>query len=179
MTTKTAPRITRQIDARTALRTVENKGSVTLLGDDGTATTYVAAEMPRETMFSVVRLTTAEGDTRDLTWDYRDEKNLTEVVPMPQVGDGVTMGVGSDSYGGTIWSVSPSGKTFTFTIDDRRWEGQEQVYTPREPWTRTEHGFTETNVETARWSAKRGRYTVGPYSTVSVGTKRTHLDPHF
>jgi hypothetical protein len=176
MATKIAPRITTQIDVRTAARRVETTGKVVLVHGD-TDVTFTSVERG----LGPIRFTTDTGVSVDMDWTFRDEKTLTEVVQIPEVGQGITMGAGSDSYGGTVWSVSPSGKTFTFTLDafTARDEHGEPVYTPREPWERTEHGFTETNVKTARWNPIRGRYMAGPYSPISTSGRVTHLDPHF
>lgn len=102
-----------------------------------------------------------------------------------KVGDGVTEGVGSDRYAGTVTWVSESGKTIRFTHDNYKakpgsdyYGHQDYEYESVEPQTGVNPmGESFTNERQARWSEKRkGFVTFG--RTLSAG-RHTYFDPHF
>ena len=95
----------------------------------------------------------------------------------PEVGMGVTMSVGSDSYPGTITRVSKSGKTFWFREDDYKRvdnnglsESQEYEYFPDE--SRAERKATLRNYGGFKVSNSDCLHVV-------VGSRRAYRDPHF
>lgn len=97
--------------------------------------------------------------------------------PVPKVGDGITIGAGSDSYPGTIIEVSKSGLKFTFQYDSYRvvkgsfQTGDAEIeYAPNPDGSKYD----------ARWTVRGG---VGAFRydsrTVGVGHRRYYQDPHF
>ncbi len=104
-----------------------------------------------------------------------------------KVGDGVTEGIGSDRYAGTVTYVSPSGKTIRFTQDAyRATEGSDYYGTQKYSYTSTPvvvgedwDGKPNTNERTARWNARAQRFKMnGGYGSVSAG-RNTYFDPSF
>ncbi len=93
------------------------------------------------------------------------------------VGLGATMSIGSDRYPYTVVGFNKSGKTITvvrdnFTADKEGGHDyfgtQKWIYTPGNP----------ANVETARWSNKRGCYQIKG-TRLSVGKREAYQDPSF
>lgn len=134
------------------------------------------------------------GDAMDLQEQFPDVgfgyKVVARKAPLRpetvEVGDGVTMTVGSDRYAGTVFEVSPSGKTFKFTLDKAKaaeghdyYGSQKYEYEPVEPYDEpSEWGGRNTNVEVARWSEKSQCFKRGQYSRV-FGGRNAYQDPHF
>jgi hypothetical protein len=97
----------------------------------------------------------------------------TQVVP--QVGMGVTYGVGSDRYAGTITRVTASGKTFWWKMDDYKLiEGngmsEQQVY---------EYSPRENAQERVARALRNGKGFQSNGCRIGVGFRRTYLDPSF
>jgi len=95
----------------------------------------------------------------------------------PKVGDGITKGVGSDSYPGTIIAVGKSGLSFHFQEDNAKvvkgsffTNDAEIEYSPN----------PTGEIHIARWTVRKG---VGAFrcagSFVSVGFRRYYQDPSF
>lgn len=102
---------------------------------------------------------------------------MTEAVP--QVGDGITLAVGSDRYPGTIVRVSATGKTFWYTKDDfRRTDsngyGGHQEY---------EYIIDPEGTEYRAFQKRRKGVIVGWQSEggspIGLGGRRAYQDPHF
>ena len=102
-----------------------------------------------------------------------------------KVGDGVTMRVGSDRYAGTVTYVSPSGKTFRWTHDEATVTkpvayGEQCDYSYESVPERTGTnalGEPWTNAQTARWSAKQGRFVSGGCGMLAG--RHHYMDPSF
>lgn len=104
-------------------------------------------------------------------------KERPRPTTVPKVGDGVTIGSGSDSYPGTIISVSPSGLKFTFQYDSYRVvKGSFQTGDAEVEYSPNPQG----EMHIARWTVRHGLVAYRYDSrTVGVGHRRYYQDPHF
>lgn len=100
----------------------------------------------------------------------------------PEVGMGVTYGVGSDRYAGTIHSVSDDGKTFWFTDD----HAVNRAVFPEQDWVLTPQAETDPNkmsrVSRVTRGKKKGTWTIGGKAdgqVIHLGFRTKHVDPSF
>lgn len=97
--------------------------------------------------------------------------------PIPKVGDGVTIGAGSDAYPGTIIEVNKSGLKITFQYDSYRVvSGSFQTGDAKVEFSPNPDGSKYD----ARWTVRKG---VGAFRfesrTIGIGHRRYYQDPSF
>jgi hypothetical protein len=90
----------------------------------------------------------------------------------PTVGEGMTMGYGSDRYSHTVIKVTPRGKQVTLQADDHKQVGD---YFGQQEWVNTPNPEGATRV--ARWSDKYGRYVCD--GRIGSAGRYTREDPSF
>lgn len=97
---------------------------------------------------------------------------------LPVVGLGVSKLSGSDSYAGTIVSVSPDNRSFEFYLDEARVvKGSTQDGSAE--YEHTQLPNQSGDPYKAKWTFRQGK---GAFrcdnSFVTVGVRRTYYDPH-
>lgn len=95
------------------------------------------------------------------------------------VGDGVTVGIGSDRNAGTVQWVSKSGKTLRFTMDKQTRVDKNGAFSEMQEYEYESVPVNDdgTNLRSARWSDKRNGYI---YMGRKLGSGRfAYRDPHF
>lgn len=93
-----------------------------------------------------------------------------------EIGDGVTFGVGSDRYAGTVTDVSASKKTIKFQQDKAKMKSGCSIYEHQDyDYTRDENG----TVRSARWSGARNAYVVVGQGRILTPGRNQYYDPSF
>jgi hypothetical protein len=124
--------------------------------------------------------------------DYLGPPSFPRGELVPQVGMGVTMGCGSDSYPGTIVKVAPNARTIWVVYDDYKYVGPPTEYGDPgkdDDWVytfRASVGSESTLRDDGRpyTLRKDGRYhyagqALKARNYVALGHRHYHYDPHF
>lgn len=114
-----------------------------------------------------------EGDR--IPYAGRPDEITTVLIPIPKIGDGATIQVGSDRYPATVIAVSPTASVITIQMDsykrtDSNGMSEQQTY----EYERNEQG----GIRKCHWQPKRGMWVQG-IAPVGFGFRNAYQDPSF
>ena len=101
-----------------------------------------------------------------------------DAPPVPKVGEGVTVQIGSDSYAATIIKVSASGKTLHIQRD-RAHPTKANDYYGAQSHVFTADPTAEVEKATLRWDGRYRLKGCSNYGGLTIGRRRAYHDPCF